>query len=55
MSKYIGYFNEYDGDEIVDDFKEWCEANSVKEATEIFKNRYRKSSRIKLDFVRNDK
>lgn len=51
MARYIGYFYEYDGDERVDDFKEWCDANSEEEAWEEFEDRYSHTNRIRIEGI----
>ena len=48
--KYIGYFYEYDNNgEIVDDFKEWCNADSKIEAVAEFQSRC--GHNVRLDMV----
>ena len=40
--RYIGYFYEYDEEgETIDDFKEWCEADSIEDAKFYFQDDHR--------------
>ena len=43
MKRYICYYNQFDKDNyIIDDFSEWCSANSLSEAENEFYSRYRR-------------
>lgn len=41
MKKFICYYSKRDKNgELIDDFKEWCNARNKAQAMEIFKDRY---------------
>lgn len=52
LKRYICYYRKVDDDgEMIDDFKEWTDANSYDEAQRHFENEYRHDPSIKIDLI----
>ena len=52
LKRYICYYEERNKNgELVDDFKEWCDAYSESEARREFESRYRHSSSTKISMI----
>lgn len=54
LKRYVCYYAQYENDEMVDDFKEWCDAYSVNEARSEFEARYSHNPNIKIQDIVNE-
>ena len=56
LKRYICYYEERDKNgELVDDFKEWCDAYSESEARREIENRYRHRNSTKISMIVEEK